>query len=662
MGLTREKVILSEEVIERNIEYAIDGIKYYLDEESHTAIARSIISKDYTGVEEFVIPGEINKDGKTYKVIAFGLYEYKNNGDIGMQTTIYNTSFSYCSNLKNLILSENIEYIGLYVVDDSQVHIGTLENLYIPSTAKEVSWNMMEPIFDKIMISSENPLFCREDNFILSKDKETLIYVNKKSLKSEFSIPNGIKTIADCALTTMHHDLDVLNEVILPEGLEEIGSDNLRSAANIEKVVFPSSLRQIKSGSFYNTKNFKDIRLPLKLRFLGNHFKSATYTTELVENGEDFVDVFMIPINVDLAERRIDNQGILFDNESQIIVYTAGADNVSEYVDLLIGSTSKYGFKPQVARVTIKNIEVTSELLHTTVNNEINLKDKFSAPLVFYRNSSGEEEIPNEEVQADDVLSTVDLPLDYKVIGNTSSLTSINDKGILKIGKNESAEYITVQASYYLNQDVNAEIQILIDKENDEPEPDQDQSNGSHSSSGTGKTDKVQPGWIKKDGVVSYIDQKGNKITGFYNIEDEHYFFDKSGALIKNDWIIVQDKRYYAQDEGIIVKGWLLLENNKYYMSEEDGHMITEWTKIGNNWYFFDPITGKMWQNQWAPGDKGNWYYVDMDGKMMVDTWIPSHSGFWYYVDADGKMAVNTTVNGYSINSLGIYKSLIYSD
>lgn len=662
LEITKSKSVAADEKAsqQRNIVFEQDDFKFYLDEIQQTAILRNVYENN-SELEECIIPEEVVKDDKRYKVIAFGNFKFESDGSICGDPTggIPQFDFYFYKKLKRIILPENLETLRVYITGIKKD--SSLEEFYIPSTAREVEWGYLIDGFDKIAISSDNPWFCREGNMIVNKDHSTLLYVNRDFLTEStiFIVPDGIKTIGE-------HAMDLprggnLSEVILPEGLVEIEGPFLRNASSLQKIVFPSSVRRIDYGGLIFTPKVTEVRLPLKLEYLGYYFKSDDFD-ELVENNEGFVEIFMIPMGVNLDEEHSNRQEILFNNESQIVVYTAGAENVKEYVDLLIGRTSKYGFSPQVARATIKNIQAPSKPLHAEPNSEINMNEKFKAPLVFYRNSSGEEEISMEEVQADGVLSTVELSLDYKLIGNTSSQTMISDKGILKIGEDELAESITIQATYYLNQDVNAEIQIILDGKIDESNPDSDTSGGSQPSSGSGKTDRTEPGWNKKEDTIFYIDENGNKVKGFYDIEDETYFFDDSGAMMQNSWITVQDKRYYAQGGGAIVKGWLKVENDQYYVSENDGHMITDWVKVQGNWYFFDPANGKMWRNHWTPDDKENWYYVDADGKMMRHSWIPSHSGYWYYVGDDGRMIVNTTIDGCNINSLGIYKSLSYTD
>ena len=55
--------------------------KFYLDEIQQTAILRNVYENN-SELEECIIPEEVVKDDKRYKVIAFGDFQFQNDGSI----------------------------------------------------------------------------------------------------------------------------------------------------------------------------------------------------------------------------------------------------------------------------------------------------------------------------------------------------------------------------------------------------------------------------------------------------------------------------------------------------------------------------------------------------------------------------------------------------
>lgn len=103
---------------------------------------------------------------------------------------------------------------------------------------------------------------------------------------------------------------------------------------------------------------------------------------------------------------------------------------------------------------------------------------------------------------------------------------------------------------------------------------------------------------------------KEDKSTFWFNDKDlQQWTYYKNGDLLKNDWVI---------------------ENNRKYYFKDDGAMTTGWKFINNNWYFFNGIG------------------------VLQTGWLQSNSS-WYFLDSQGVMACDTIIDGYTINSNGIW-------
>lgn len=75
-----------------------------------------------------------------------------------------------------------------------------------------------------------------------------------------------------------------------------------------------------------------------------------------------------------------------------------------------------------------------------------------------------------------------------------------------------------------------------------------------------------------------------------------------------------------------------------------------EWRQDSNGWWY---DKGGSWSQGWDMIDS-KWYYFDKDGYMKIG-WLKDGVN-WYYLYENGQMAENTTVNGYLIDSNGVWK------
>ena len=197
-------------------------------------------------------------------------------------------------------------------------------------------------------------------------------------------------------------------------------------------------------------------------------------------------------------------------------------------------------------------------------------------------------------------------------------------------------------------------------------------------------------GWVEKNGLISYKDFHGNKVSGWMEIEGSTYYFDQDfimvtgwqewnedryyfgsdGAMytgwknvdgmrcyfetdgvLHTGWLNLDDKRYYLEETGAMVSGWLQLSDQIYYFGE-NGAMLTGWNMLEGSTYYFDAESGAMTTGRvvlegkhyyfqengilytgWAETDAGRRYY-DHDG-VQVFGWVELE-GKWYYFGEDG--------------------------
>ena len=142
-----------------------------------------------------------------------------------------------------------------------------------------------------------------------------------------------------------------------------------------------------------------------------------------------------------------------------------------------------------------------------------------------------------------------------------------------------------------------------------------------------------QSGWyVLENGGQCYLDEDGDPITGWQELDSNIYYFDPDSFAMQIRWLELEDGRYYLGDDGIRRTGWQTIGEQRYYLGD-NGAMHTGW---------LDQDGGRMYLN-----DRGNphsgWltlkdgtYYIK-DDFFMHTGWLEL-DGIRYYLDEDGDL------------------------
>lgn len=97
------------------------------------------------------------------------------------------------------------------------------------------------------------------------KEGVLIKYIEEDGL-TELIVPEGVTQIGCAAFAKNTR----LKRVFLPEGVEIIGEGAFRECENLEYVEFPKGLQRIESKAFYKCKALKDVQFPEELKHIGN--------------------------------------------------------------------------------------------------------------------------------------------------------------------------------------------------------------------------------------------------------------------------------------------------------------------------------------------------------------------------------------------------------
>ena len=138
-------------------------------------------------------------------------------------------------------------------------------------------------------------------------------------------------------------------------------------------------------------------------------------------------------------------------------------------------------------------------------------------------------------------------------------------------------------------------------------------------------------GWYEYEDDKWYYDNNGRAVSGKKKIVGITYLFDDSGYLRRNYKGTYNGYYYSTDDEGVIIdeeglsEGWNSFNDGKVYV--ENGKIITnKWKTIDRDRYYFN-YEGLMVQNdeRYYIDDEG-WYCFDQNGH-VVKGWYKNKSG-----------------------------------
>ena len=125
---------------------------------------------------------------------------------------------------------------------------------------------------EKITVDKDNSKYKSENGVLFSKDKKILVvYPNGKKDKS-YSVPVATEVLFESAFT----DNIYIEEVILPDGLLEIGYFAFNSCSALGKIIIPDSVNVISSDALYGTAYYNNAdNWENGVLYCGNHFIRA---------------------------------------------------------------------------------------------------------------------------------------------------------------------------------------------------------------------------------------------------------------------------------------------------------------------------------------------------------------------------------------------------
>ncbi|MBQ8359376.1 MAG: D-alanyl-D-alanine carboxypeptidase family protein [Oscillospiraceae bacterium] len=136
---------------------------------------------------------------------------------------------------------------------------------------------------------------------------------------------------------------------------------------------------------------------------------------------------------------------------------------------------------------------------------------------------------------------------------------------------------------------------------------------------------KMATFWQEIGGKTYYFGQDGKFTTGRCTVEQQLYYFDQGGVMATG-WQTVNGEKYYFSETGPALTGWQTLEGKRYYFTPE-GKTLTGWQTIEEKQYYFTPEGHTLAGWQEIDGVRGRF---DADGAPLSG-WFEDEIGKYFF-------------------------------
>lgn len=198
-------------------------------------------------------------------------------------------------------------------------------SLWLDASFADFDRSFQEP--DRLVsidVDVNNPYLSAADGVLFSKDMTRLVKYPAARDAAAYTVPEGVRAIADGAFENSLN----LQSVTLPEGLSEIGTGAFRGCASLTAVSLPESLTALKREAFADCLLEGVVTIPAGLAQLGqpNPNDPLNMMGECVFGGSGVTAFEVAPGN----PAYISVDGVLFDKEmTRLVQYPAGSPRVA---------------------------------------------------------------------------------------------------------------------------------------------------------------------------------------------------------------------------------------------------------------------------------------------------------------------------------------------
>ena len=172
-------------------------------------------------------------------------------------TEIGENAFSGCAYLKNVSLPDSLKKIDNEAFSSCE----RLENITIPKNVTEIEepflyCDVLSGKLTSVCVDPENKNYSSDENGVLyNKDKTVLIRYPLGNKRREFTVPDGVRTIADSAFNGAEN----LIGITLADSVQTIQDNAFHSCQALETVSFGKNVKTIGHWAFGDCESLKSL-------------------------------------------------------------------------------------------------------------------------------------------------------------------------------------------------------------------------------------------------------------------------------------------------------------------------------------------------------------------------------------------------------------------
>ena len=215
-------------------------------------------------------------------------------------TSIGDSAFRVCENLKSISISDSVTSIGSYafgecskltyidlpeglttIYDHVFSYCKNITRIDIPDSVTTIYNYGLHGCYNlrEIYVGENNQSYMTIDGILYTKDGTTLIVYPSSKYESTFEIPEHVTTISDGAFT----DCDRLTHIAIPESVTYIGGDAFHHCTNLESIVILGGVTSINSGTFLLCERLTSVVIPDSVTYIGQSaFSHCSSLTSIV--------------------------------------------------------------------------------------------------------------------------------------------------------------------------------------------------------------------------------------------------------------------------------------------------------------------------------------------------------------------------------------------
>jgi len=280
------------------------GIRYHIEDGVATAVGLQDMS-----LAEITIPSEVNG----HAVVAIGDDAFNDCDSLTSVvisdgvTSIGNYAFAYCGGLQHVTLPSSLTSIGncAFMYASRLVDVNLLEGLISIGVSAFLNCQLEETVTipasltylgggalssSRVVayaVADGNTVFTVQDGVLFNAEMTSLLAYPRARTDATYTVPDMVTSIGSNAFDYN----DLLQRVILPEGVDTINSGAFCDCSALESINIPSSVTMIGNWAFRGCARLDGLILPAGLQDLGmDVFEDCTSLTSMnIPNGITYI-------------------------------------------------------------------------------------------------------------------------------------------------------------------------------------------------------------------------------------------------------------------------------------------------------------------------------------------------------------------------------------